>query len=209
MNVSLNLRSSLVFFIIAILLSTTSCKPLDELGIKNYPVSSLSISEYKKLNGIYSDKHISIEGKLKHSPYSGFDELENLSLLDQLFLSVPEKAYRGGKGNLIPPEEKWVKMEFNTAKKATISLFHNDTFLFAKKIHGKMKDGYFYTRPKIFILPFIVVFGYNFQRTRIGISGENLIVDYSVNRWGYVIIAGSSDKGYVSSVYKSKWWPLI
>jgi lysophospholipid acyltransferase (LPLAT)-like uncharacterized protein len=49
------------------------------------------------------------------------------------------------------------------------------------------------------------VFGYCYQRARIGktIDGD-LIIDYSVNRCGFALVAGSSDKGSASSTYKRK-----
>lgn len=198
------LRLNHFVLIIALFFGISSCKPLHDLGIKNYPVDSLSTNEYRKLNGIYSNMHINIEGKLKYSPYSGMDDLQNLTLLDQLFIKVPEKYYIRANGSQILPEEKWIKIEFTSARKASVSFYRNDTLVNDKKIRGKMKDGYFYIRPKGFVAPLVIVFGYHFQRTRLGRSGEYLLVDYSINNWGFALIGGSSIKGFASAAYKPK-----
>ena len=138
-------------------------------------------------------------------PGNGFDELEQQMILNQLFLNIPESYYRDTEGNMIDPNEKYVKIEFLSSKKATVSFYHNERFVFSKNINGRFKNGYFYLRPKIFVIPIVpLVFGYNFERTRIGKSGSNLLIDYSVNRWGFALVAGSSDKGYTSSVYRKK-----
>ena len=102
--------------------------------------------------------------------------------------------------------EKWIKIEFNTQETATISMYHNDKFLFSKDIHGKFKNGYFYLQPKVYVIPFIpLIFGYNFQRTRIGkTTDEGLLIDYKVNRWGFALIAGSQESGNASSIYAKK-----
>jgi hypothetical protein len=85
-------------------------------------------------------------------------------------------------------------------------MYHNNEFVFSKKIHGKFKNGFFYLRQKFYILPLIpILFGYNFERARIGKTMDsNLIIDYTVNSWGLALVAVGSDKGVASTIYKRK-----
>jgi hypothetical protein len=189
--------------IIGIILILFGCTPLSKVGIENYDIVHIEKSDFSVLNGIYENQHDTVVGKLKHSPGNGLDELERLSILNQLFLSVPELSWRDSLGTIIEPDEKFILIEFIDSKKAYVSFYHNHDLIFTKKIRGKFKNGYFYLRPKGFIIPLIpLIFGYNFQRTRIGKSGDYLLIDYTVNRWGFALVAGSSDKGYASSRYK-------
>ncbi len=189
--------------IIGFILIQFGCTPLSKIGIENCNIESIEKSDFSVLNGIYKNQHDTVVGELKHSPGNGFDELERLSILNQLFLSVPESAWRDSLGTIIEPDEKFIQIEFIDSKKAYVSFHHNNDLIFTKKIRGKFKNGYFYLRPKGFIIPLIpLIFGYNFQRTRIGKSGDYLLIDYTVNGWGFALVAGSSDKGYASSRYK-------
>ena len=193
------------YIFLALVMILASCKPLSSLGIKKYPADPIRRENLSVLNGIYSNKYDTILGRLSHGPHAGFNPMANTSAVTQLFWSVPEAYYRNGNGDEIRPEDKWVKLEFSTKKKAFVSLYEKETLLFSKKIHGKLKNNFFYLRPKAFVLPFVpLLFGYNFERARIGKSGDNLIIDYSINRWGFALVAGSSDRGYTSSVYKNK-----
>ena len=190
------------------ILLLTSCTSLSKLGLKDYPNDRLSKHNYHELNGIYSNCHDTILGRLEHAPYDGYSEPEMLNsqdIISQLFFNPPESSYREIDGKIIQPNEKWIKIEFLTKRKAIVSMYHNDRFVFSKIIHGKFRNGYFYLRPKIFIIPLVpIVFGYYFERARIGKSSKNLLIDYTINMWGFAIAAGSSEKGYTSSVYKRK-----
>ncbi len=187
------------------ILTATSCKPLSEIGNKNFKPENITKTNFKKLNGIYANSFDSTIGKLKHSPYDGRNDYERITILDQLFYNYPEIAWRDSNGEFIDPKEKWIKLEFQSTKLATVSMYHNNNFVFSKKIRGKFKNGYFYIRAKNFVVPLIpLAFGYNFERARIGISADHLIIDYRVNRWGFALVAGSADKGYISSTFKKK-----
>ena len=192
-----------LLLIIIIAFTIIGCKPLSKLGIESYTIDNIGKSNLSELNGTYMNQHDTVVGKLRYTPGSGFDELEELSILNQLFLSVPKIAWRDSLGTMIEPDEKYIQIEFINSHKAKISFYHNDKFIFTKKIRGKIKNGYFYLRPKAFVIPLIpLIFGYSFQRTRIGKSRDNLIIDYTVNQWGFALVAGSSNKGYSSSVFK-------
>lgn len=199
------LKNSL-YILILLTLVTTSCKPLSKITDKTYQIENITKKEFQKLNGIYSNTSDTITGKLNHFPYDGQSDYERLIILSQLFQYFPETAWRDENGKRINPKEKWIKIEFQSKKKATVSMYHNDNFVFSKNIHGKFKNGHFYLRPKVFVIPlFPLAFAYNFERARIGKTMEdNLIIEYTVNRWGFALVAGSSDRGATSSIYKKK-----
>ncbi len=195
-------QQSFIWIIVILLFS--SCTSLSKLGLDNYPKDALSKANYSDLNGIYSDSHSKISGELEYAPGQGFDELEMQTIVKQLFLYIPQSYWQNNQGE-IPPNEKWIKIEFESSKKATVSMYHNDKFIFSKKIRGRFKDGYFYLRPKWYIIPIVPFYcAYVFQRTRIGKSGSNLLMDYSTNMCGFATFAGFSYRGYSSSVYKRK-----
>jgi hypothetical protein len=196
-----------IFYIFATLtLITTSCKSLSNVGGNNFQVVDLIKDDFKQLNGTYSNSFDTIVGTINHSPYDGFSDEQRVTVLSQLFYNVPEKAWRDENGKMINHKEKWIKIEFNSKKQATISMYHNDKLVFSKKIHGKFKNGYFYLRPKMYVIPlFPLVFGYNFERARMGkTTDDDLVIDYTVNMWGFAVFAGSADKGATSSIYKKK-----
>jgi hypothetical protein len=187
------------------ILAVTSCKPLSKIGNKNVKTEYITKDNFKRLDGTYANSFDSTIGQIVHSPYNGINNDEQITILSQLFLNYPETAWRDKNGVFIDSKEKWIKLDFQSKNLAIVSMYHNNNFLFSKKIRGKFKNGYFYVRPKNFVVPLIpLVFGYNFERARMGISVDHLIIDYRVNRWGVALVAGSADKGYVSSLFKKK-----
>ena len=191
---------------LALLTFVTSCKPLSEIGNKNTNIVTISKDEFNKLNGTYSNNFDTTFGKVTHFPYDGWSDDKRLSILNQLFNNYPESAWRNENGKMIDPKEKWIKIEFNSKRTATVSMYHNEKFVFSKSIHGKFKNGCFYLRPKIWVVPLVpLFFGYNFERARLGkTTNDDLIIDYRVNVWGFALIAGSADKGFASSIYGKK-----
>ncbi len=174
----------LAVWIMFVLLST-SCTSLSNLGVNDYPNNNLSKKNFSELNNSYSNSQDTIFGKLEHVPFNGNNELElleNQNILNQLFLIVPESSFWTEDKKMIDPKEKMINIEFQSKRKAIVSMYHNNTFIFSKKIHGKFKNGYFYLRPKIFIFSGIpLAFGYSFKRTRLGKSGDNLLLAYKIN----------------------------
>ncbi len=195
-----------IYLLIVFTIMGLSCKPLSKVGSNNIKSDALTKDDFQKINGIYSNSFDTIIGGIHHSPNDGISDFQRLTILSQLFQNYPEAAWRDKNNNFISAKEKWIKIEFQSRKQATISMYHNHEFVFSKKIQGKFKNGFFYLRPKVYILPLIpLIFGYNFERARIGKTiDNNLIIDYSVNRWGFVLVAGSADKGSTSSIYKKK-----
>jgi hypothetical protein len=195
-----------IYILTILTLAATSCKPFLQVGNKNFQIENTTEDEFQKLNGTYSNSFDTTAGKINHFPYDGRNDYGRLTILWQLFQKIPETAWRDENHKMINPKEKWIKIEFQSKKQATISMYHNDNFVFSKNIHGKFKNGYFYLRAKVYIIPFFpLFFVYNFERTRIGkTTDDNLIIDYKVNRWGFALIAGGEDKGVASSIYKNK-----
>jgi len=201
------LHARIIFWVGLIVLTfTSSCKSLSEIGSKNTHILTISKDDFNKLNGTYSNSFDTTFGKVTHSPYDGRSDVERLTVLNQLFNNYPESAWRDESGKIIDPKEKWVKIEFNSRKIATVSMYHNDKFIFSKNIHGKFKNGYFYLRPKVYIIPFFpLIFAYCFERVRIGKTKDDyLAIDYRTNNGGFALIAGGSERGSASSIYEKK-----
>jgi hypothetical protein len=170
----------------------------------SFQVVDLTKDNFQNLNGTYSNTSDTLVGAINSSNRASSEQ--QAVILGQLFQFYPETAWRDKNGNFINPKEKWIKIDFNSKKKASVSMYHNDKFVFSKNIRGKFKNGYFYIRPKIYVIPlFPVFFAYNFERARIGkTTNDDLIIDYTVNRLGFALVAGGSDNGATSSIYKKK-----
>lgn len=191
----------LTYIALALALSVTSCSPLSKIGNQGFNVDQLPPDSVQALNGTYSNTPDSIIGEITHGP-DEISDFEQLTILEQFFWSIPETAGRDSTGEYVDPETMHVTIEFQTLKRATVSLYHNDMFIFSKDIKGKFKNGYFYLRPKIVILPLVpLLVGYRFERARIGKLSDMLVIDYTINRWAFGLVAGSSDQGTSSSIY--------
>lgn len=182
----------LTLFLIII---SVGCRPLKNLTPTTYQIEPIKKNEFAKLNGRYNDIQDTVFGKIEHNPGRGIDE-NNRRLLDRLFIFYSDKAYDKG---------TTVEINFISNKKATVNAYQNGTILFTKNIRGKFKKGYFYVRPKIFIIPFFPVFyWHNFERVRIGKIGNDIVVDHTLKSWGFALFAGGSDNGLSTSIYK-RW----
>ena len=94
-------------------------------------------------------------------------------------------------------------MKFLSHKRATVTAYQNGAVLFSKSIRGRFKNGYFYAKPKMFIIPFFPIFyAHNFKRVRIGKIGSDLVIDHTLKSWGFALMAGGSDRGRSTSIYK-------
>jgi len=177
-----------------LLLISVGCRPLKNLSPTTYSIEPIPENELTKLDGRYSDLQDTVFGKIEHFPARGMDE-NNRRLLDRLFNFYPNKAYEKG---------TTVEIKFTSNKNATVNAYQNGTILFTKNVHGKVKKGYFYVRPKIFIIPFFPVFyWHNFEKVRIGKIGNDIIVDHTLRSWGFALFAGGEDTGRSTSIYKA------
>lgn len=97
-----------------------------------------------------------------------------------------------------------MEIKFISVKKGVVNVLQNDTVLFTKNIRGKIRNGYFYVRPKIFIIPFFpILYWHNFERVRIGKIGDDIVIDHTLRSWGFALFAGGSDNGQSTSIYKA------
>jgi len=177
---------------VQIILILSGCSSLTDLSQNNYDILQLNENNYENLNGLYKNYEDTVFGKIIHSPSRGMDETKR-KLLDRLFVSIPNEAYNK---NII------VEFKFISKKEAIINAYQKDSLLFTKSINGKLKNGYFYVKPRVFIIPFFPIFyWHNFERVRISKSNNNLIVDHSLKMWGFALIAGGSDNGLTTSIY--------
>ena len=128
-------------------------------------------------------------------PYRGINE-NNRNLLDRLFIFFPDKAYEN---------DVTVKFEFVTKRKANVSAYQHGQIFLSKRIRGRFKNGYFYVKPKIFLIPFFpVLYVHNFERVRIGKIENDIVVDHTIKMWGFALFAGGSDSGRSTSIYKTE-----
>jgi len=96
-----------------------------------------------------------------------------------------------------------VTIEFESDKRATAKLWHNDTLLATKTLKGRIKKGYFNARPYFLFLPFVpLIFGYNTHHYRIGMTNDSITVDYKWNFWLFAIFAGTYSKGQTYSTFE-------
>lgn len=204
MITSLEMRLTLLLLSCA-LVHLAGCKSLSNLASRECPPDSMKWQSFKELSGTYSDKSDTMLGINYHGPGSGRKEPYQRSILDHLFMNVPEEAYRTLSGTTIPDEERWVEMKFISEKRLIVSAYQNDRFIFARVVRGKLRNGYFYLRPRNFIIPFVPLFlGYYFEKARIGKCGQRLVIDYRLRDWGFALVAGGTDKVHTSSVYGKK-----
>ncbi len=181
--------------IFLILNSTTGCQPLKNMSSNDYLIDNLQKNDFVKLNGIYQNSQDTVFGQIVHMPYRGINE--NIrNLIDRLFIFYPDKAYESN---------VTVKFEFISKRQANVSAYQNGQIFLTKKIGGKFKNGYFYVKPKMFLIPFFpVLYVHNFERVRIGKVENDIVVDHTIKMWGFALFAGGSDSGRSTSIYKTE-----
>lgn len=192
-----------------VILLIVSCKHLERLELKDYPLTPISKENYRELNGTYSNMSDTACGTYRNDKEgdSTFNVVWN-TLITTLITHVPDKAYsfkQDSAGNILKQDTGWVKLEFTSSKSLTLSFYRNDKFIFSEIIRGKFKKGYFYRSPRWYFAPFIpLFFAYKNEQVRIGKSGNQLVVDYYLNNWGIFFIAGGAMKECSKSVYQIK-----
>ena len=182
-------------FILLILSFATliSCQPLKKLSPQQYKIQEINKDNYSSLNGTYNNIQDTIFGQIVHMPGRGYSE-NDLKLIDRLFLIVPEYGYY---------DSLDVNFDFVSNRKCIISGLYQSELIFSKKLKGRVKDGYFYVRPKFYIIPlFPVAYVHRFKRVRIGkTTTNNLVIDHTERMGSFALFAGASEKGRVTSIY--------
>lgn len=155
-------------------------------------IEHLANTDFEKLSGKYQNIYDTIFGRIKHNPTNVSDK--NIALTDRLFNFHPGKHL---------DNNSIIEFQFVSSRRAKVNYYHNDSLMFSKKLRGRIMNGYFYGRPKFLLIPFMPIFyWHNFQRVRISKIGDDLIVDHTLNFLGFVIIAGSSQRGRSTTIYK-------
>lgn len=166
---------------------------MKNLAQAEYPIEPIKREDFSRLDGTYNNRQEIVFGQIVHMPYRGMNENDRI-LLDRLFVNFPDKAYE---------KDVELKIEFTSCRKATVTAYQNGQIFLTKNIRGKFKKGYFYVRPKVFVIPFFPVFyWHNFERVRLGKVGDDLVVDHTLRSWGFALFAGGLDKGCSTSIYK-------
>lgn len=194
-----------IFLLSCVLISLTGCKSLSNLALTNCSPDSMKLQSVKELNGVYANKSDTMRGSYYHAPYTGKKDPYQISILEHLFINIPEEADRIIYGISTPDEQVYVDIKFISEKRFIMTAFQDDRFIFERVVRGKYRNGYFYLRPKKFVIPFIpLVFGYYFKKARIGKCGQRLVIDYRLNYWGFALAAGGSNKARTTSLYSQK-----
>lgn len=176
-------------------LGLASCKPLKNLSPADYEAQEITKNNYEQLNGEYKNIQDTVFGQIIHLPGNGLNE-NNKTLNNRLFL-MAKYGYL---------DSLDIKLHFVSKRKCVLSGIYQSDVLFSKKIRGKIKKGYFYVRPKFYIVPFFPLFYiHRFKRVRITTTKTNhLVVDHTERTWGFALFAGGLDKGRVTAIYEKK-----
>jgi hypothetical protein len=173
------MKPSPITIFLLLLLLFTSCQSLQKLSPDEFQNHEINNDNFSILNGTYRSRN------------------ENdKTLSERLFLFSP-------KGDT--SKKSTIQFTFNTHRKCTVTMFNGTQTIHTKKLSGKIKNGYFYVRPKFLIIPFFPVwYEHQFKRVRITKTLDNyLVIDHTEKMWGFALVAGSKEKGRVTSLYKS------
>lgn len=177
----------------ALLTLGVSCATINHESIRT--INKLDKEDFRQLNGRYSNAPDDGRGRLLRSQYNGEYRPESL------WANIDH--YQPGSSS--DWSNQTVDIEFLSANKALFRLYQGDSLIDKKKVRGKFKDGYFYKRPFMVIMPFIpVLFGYNTNRLRIGKAENVIVVDYKWNIWMFFLLAGQSEKGQSSLIFSKR-----
>lgn len=186
----------LYLYLTILTLALSSCQSLKNLSPTEFQIQEIEKNNFSTLNGQYKNVQDTVFGQIVHLPGRGLNENDK-KLNDRLFLFVPKYGYN---------ESSSVKLEFESNRKCTVIGLYNSQILFEKKLKGKFKSGYFYVRPKFYLIPFFpLYYVHRFKRIRIGKTISNdLVIDHTEKMWGFALFAGGEDKGRVTSIYKTE-----
>lgn len=156
--------------------------------IRESPNENLTIlhkDDVSKLNGRFSNNPSSSKGLANQRYPSLRDSIYETKTLWSQIRGVSQGR------NTDSSKSQTVTLEFISDRKAKAKLWEGEEVMRTKKIRGKIKDGYFYRRPYFTAVPLIpLVFKYKTFRYRIGLTGNEIVVDYRWNYWGAVIFGG-------------------
>jgi hypothetical protein len=164
--------------------------------VQPYKTDSLDKKNYLKLNGMYSNTH---------------SDTTVISYNHRVLAYQPKTLWSHTYGFNNDKEKgntatQTVKLECKTPGKIFLSLYEKDSLISNRVIRGRIKDGFFYRKPHLVLIPLIPVgiFSYDTYRYRIGIINDGLVIDYKWNFWGFAILAGGTGKGQTSTTFKKQ-----
>ena len=170
-----------------------SCKSLEDMSPPELKIEETTKLDFSELGGTYRNSIDTSFGEIEHSPQRGIQE-DRLKLCDRLFLFPPDSGYN---------ENVFIKLNFVSKNDATLEVYNQKGILSSKSIKGKFKNGYFYVKPRVYIIPFFPIYYiHSFERVRIGKSKDYLVVDHTMNAWGFALFGGGSDIGRSTSLYQ-------
>jgi hypothetical protein len=181
------------FLLLMAVLFMVGCQRLTNLCPAEYEIEKLNEEEFMKLNGVYSNHEDTVFGELSRAPIPrNGSSSENLT--HGLYRPVAWK---------IEGAISSISLEFVSSKRAIIKGYGpTGTLFYTGKLKGKFKNGYFYLRPKIVVIPFFpILYIHRFERARISIANNYLVIDHTINRSGFALMGGGSDRGRITSVY--------
>ena len=189
------MMKSLYFLLLSVIMSQLiSCACIENINRTN--LDKIDKLNYSKLNGRYFNPPKITEGHI-------YKDEVSTTLSPQPFWSIINGIHWVYKENR---ENKSIKLEFKSQKKAVVSLYEGDTLISKKVIRGYFRDGYFYRNPYFVASPLIpLLFGYNTYRYRIGLIENSLIIDLKWNVWVYAVASGDYSKGQTSSTFERKY----
>lgn len=181
-------------------LAFCGCKTLADISSERAMPEHLNKSDFKNLNGYYSNSSTEVVGKRGLYPGGRWKPVEKSNLLPLLYKRLPAGEVR--EADTVTREK--VQIHFNSPRMAVVSLYRNDSLAYSIRIKGRFKEGFFYLRPKNYAVPFFPVwFGYNAERARMGMAGHGLLIDYRLSMWGFALFGGTDTRVEISSVFAS------
>lgn len=147
-----------------------------------------------------------LNGRISNLPtaYKGFKaDMVSNELLPMTFWSQINRTREEVRTNEF--ENQTVTIDFISNKKAIVKLWNMDTLKGTKELKGRIKKGYFYGKFHSIVIPFVpLIFGYNSNHYRIGMTNKSVAIDYKWDYWMFAILAGNYSKGQVRSEYEKK-----
>lgn len=181
-------------FLLLVLLPIISCSPIKE--IERTDRIYIDEQNMQLLAGIYESMPVRAE-ETNHlsKPISVTDKSERNFLFDR-FRLTPTKSYADSAAKYV------VELEPLNARTIQLSLMEGTEIIKTKKLKGRYRDGYFYSRRQLIVVPFIpVLFGYRVQRQRIGLEAGKLVVDLRQKIWVSFLVAGRAENSQQEAKY--------
>jgi hypothetical protein len=176
-----------IFHASIIILFFIGCKPMENLSSSEYEIIYLDNSNYQILNGSYHNTQAAVFDE-QHLRFYG--QLErNQSLIDRFFINDKKEWSNADE----------IKLNMINHNKLDVNVLREDTVIASKIFKGKLKNGYFQFRTRVFMLPFLPVFFlFETNKVQIGKSKNAIVVNHENKRETIVFIVPIQD-------YCDKW----